>query len=351
MAALDDVVTITISQNTQAVARRAYGWACVAGVHTKWTDRVRWYDEGDWSASMLADGFAASDAIYLAVQAYFAQTPCPTKVAVGRIVGGEGIAAGLTACLNADADWYGLVLASKTAQEIKDAMAWTEANKRLFVCSTWDANVVDQTLSADTTSLAYYAKANAFKRTGVLFTRGSAYPEAAWIGRCFPKDPGTINWAHKTLSGVTVDTLSSTQRTNAHAKYASTYETIAGVNVTEEGWTGSGDFLDIRQALDWLESTLQEEIFSALVNTDKLPFTDAGIKVIEGVVRRVLKKATDNGVLADYDPEQGDYVSMPAAADISSADKIARTLNAPKCFQRRLSGALNHITILGNITI
>ena len=150
---------------------------------------------------------------------------------------------------------------------------------------------------------------------------------------------------------MTVDNLSSTQRTNAHAKYTSTYETIGGLNVTEEGWTGSGDFLDIKQALDWIESTLQEDIFTLLVNQDKVPFTDAGIKSVEAVVRKVLQKATNNGVLAEFDEDQGDYVSFPAAADISTADKASRTLNAPKCFQRRLSGALNHITIQGNLTL
>lgn len=352
MPAIDDVVSVTITQNTQTVSRQAFGWGLVIGSHSKWTDRLKWYDRADFSAAMIADGFLTTDAIYLAVEAYFAQSPCPTRVAVGRWAPpGETLAAALTACLGADGDWYGLILCSKAVQDVKDAVAWTEANKRLFAFSSWDANIIDQAESADTTSLAYWLKANAYRRSGCLFTRGSLYPEGAWIGRCFPADPGTINWAHKVLAGVTVDNLSATQRANAHAKYASTYETIAGVNMTEEGWTGSGDFFDIIQAIDWIEATLKEEIFAVLANTDKLPFTDAGIKVVEGVVRRVLQKATDIGVLADYDPAQGDFVSFPVAADISVIDKAARTLRAPKCFQRRLSGALNHIVLSGNVTL
>jgi len=350
MPAIDDVVDITISQSTQTVSRRAFGWALVLGSHSVWADRLRWYDQADFSSAMIADGFATTDDIYLAVAAYFAQTPCPTKVAVGRW-GAETLSAALAACLQEDADWYGLVLCSKASLDIQSAMSWTESNKRVFVCSHWDTNIIDQTLADDSTSIAAIAKANAYKRSAALYTRGSLYPEAAWIGRCFPNDPGTINWAHKVLAGVTPDTLTSTQRNNAHNKYCSTYETIGGVNVTEEGWTGSGDFLDIRQAIDWLEATLQEEIYSLLVNIDKLPFTDAGIKTVEGTVRRVLQRATDNGVLAPFDADQGDYVSFPAASSISAADKLTRTLNAPKCFQRRLAGALNHIVIRGNITV
>ena len=350
MPAIDDVVQITISQNTQTVSRRAFGWALIIGAHSRFADRLVWVSQSDWASVLSAYGFAAGDGIYDAVQAYFSQTPCPTQCALGRI-GAETVTAALTACLQQDSDWYGLILCDKTAANQKLAMAWTESNERVFLCSAWDANMVDQADGSDVSSLAYYAKANAYKRTSVMFTRGSLYPEAAWTGRCFPADPGTINWAHKTLAGITVDTLTSTQRKNAHDKYCSTYETIGGVNVMEEGWTGSGDFLDIRQALDWLKAVLQEDIFSLLANTDKLPFTDAGIAQVEATVRAVLKRATDNGVLADYDEDEGDYVSFPAASDIATADKILRTLNCPKCFQRRLSGALNHITVVGNITV
>lgn len=350
MPAIDDVVEVTISQQTQTVSRQAFGWAMVIGAHSVFVDRLKWYAQSSWAASLVADGFLTTSDIYLAVEKYFSQTPCPTYVAVGRI-GAETIAVALTACLQADPDWYGLVLCSKTAQDVKDAMAWAESNKRLFVSSTWDATVVDSTLAADTTSLAAYCKSNAYKYSAVQFTRGSLYPEAAWIGRCFPKDPGTINWAHKVLAGVTVDILTATQRANAHNKYCSTYETIGGVNVMEQGWTGSGDFLDIRQAIDWIEARLKEDIFTLLANTDKVPFTDPGIKAIEGVVRGFFKTATDIGVLAEFDASQGDYVTFPKAADISTADKLLRILNAPKCFQRRLSGALNGVTIQGNITV
>lgn len=351
MAAIDDIVQITISRQTQTVSRRAFGFALIIGVHAKFGDRLIWVDQADWSDTLVAYGFAATDDIYNAVSRYFAQSPCPTRGAVGRIGAGETIAVALAAAKQADAGWYGLILCSKTTQDVKDAMTWTESNKRLFLWSSWDPNIVDQTLTADLSSLAFWCKANAYKRSGGLFTRGSLYPEAAWTGRCFPKDPGTINWAHKVLADVAVDGLTATQRKNAHDKFCSTYETIGGVNVTEEGWTGSGDFFDITQACDWLEATLQEEIFSKLANLDKLPFDDGGIKVIEGVIRGVLKKATDNGVLAEYDPDQGDYYDFPRAADISQADKIARTLDLTKCFQRRLSGALNHVKVQGNITI
>lgn len=351
MSAIDDIVTINISQSTRPISRRAFGWAMILGAHTKPSGRFKWYSKADWATEMAADGFLTTEDIYTAVSKYFAQTPSPTKVGVGQISGVETTTQALDAVLAEDGDWYGLVLIDKTAANQKLAMAWAETNKRLFVTSAWDSNIFDVADGGESTSIAYYAKANAYKYTAVLATTGSLYPEAAWFGRCLPKDPGTINWAHKTLASVTVDKLTTTQRTNAHAKYASTYEAVGGVNVTEEGWTGSGDFLDVRQALDWLEATLQADIWAALARTDKVPYTDDGIKVIETEVRAVLKQATDNGVLADFDSSQGDHVTFPAAADATTANKTTRTLVCPNCFSRRLAGNLNHITVNGDITV
>lgn len=356
MASLDDVVQVTISRQTQSVSRRAFGWALILSIHTRFAERIRWYSQSSWAADMVADGFATTDEAYLAAQNYFSPTPCPTQVAIGRRALGESTTAALTACLAADPDWYGLILTDRDSTQVMLAAAWIESNKRLFVNAFWDANVVDQTDALDTTSIGHLIKAAGYRRTGGQFTRGgsslgSRYPEAAWIGACFPYDPGTVNWAHKTLSGITVDPLTTTQHNNAHAKYVSTYETIAGVNVTEEGWTGNGDFLDITQASDWLESSLQEAVFQALVSLPKIPFTDFGIGLIKAAMLGVFKRATDNGVLAPFDAEEGDFFELPKSADVSVSDKAARTLNAPTCFQRRLSGALNHVIISGNLSL
>jgi hypothetical protein len=355
MASIDRVVTVSITRNTQTIKRKAFGWALVIGSHALSADRVRWYEQATWSADLIADGHIATSEIYKAVANYFGQSPCPTKVAIGRIAPAEDADTALTACLAADPDWYGICLCSRVLVQQQKAMIWAEANERLFVTASYDATIVDQTVSVDTTSLAAIAKAAGYKRTGVLFTRGgsaagSCYPEAAWLGRCLPKDPGAINWAHKTLSGITVDPLNSTESNNAHAKYCSTYEQIGGVNVTEEGWTGYGDFLDVTQACDWIKAAIQEEIWFHLANIDKIPYTDAGIKSVEGDVRRILQRGEDLGVLAPFDPDEGDYISSPKASEVSAADRAARTLNNVK-FQRRLAGALNHIAIQGTVTV
>jgi hypothetical protein len=363
MASVDKYVQIQISRQTQTVAKRAFGWALVLSAHSLWSDRVRWYDQATWAADMLGDGFVTTNPAYLAAEAYFGQQPCPTQIAVGRRGGAEDADTALTACLAADSSFYGVMITDRDAVQVYKAIVWTEANKRLFVNASYDASIVDSTLLADTSSLAARNKSMGNERTGMLFTRGggpygSLYPEAAWLGGRLPYPPGTINWAHKPLSGITTDPLTNTQSKNAHDKYCSTYETIGANNCVEEGWTGAGDFLDITQACDWLEASLQEAVWGVLVALPRVPFTDQGIGLLYGAMNGVFKTATDNGVLQSFDPRPipadnypGDYFTLPASADISRADRALRTLNAPKCFQRRLAGAINHVAVTGNITL
>ena len=84
---LDDIVNITISRETASVSRAGFGYGLILGTHAKTLNRVDWYSKSAWSADMIAAGYATTDAIYLAVQRYFAQSPSPTLVAVGRIQG------------------------------------------------------------------------------------------------------------------------------------------------------------------------------------------------------------------------------------------------------------------------
>jgi hypothetical protein len=80
----NDAIIIAISATEQGVSRPGFATALVAGYHTKWADRVREYSG---LAGLVADGFAVTDAIYLAAAAYFGQNPRPKKFKVGRCVG------------------------------------------------------------------------------------------------------------------------------------------------------------------------------------------------------------------------------------------------------------------------
>jgi hypothetical protein len=81
MASLSDIVNVTISSATAAIKEPGFGTMLIADYHTRFTELIRFYDDLD---GMVSDGFAVTDAAYMAAAAAFAQNPQPDRVAIGR---------------------------------------------------------------------------------------------------------------------------------------------------------------------------------------------------------------------------------------------------------------------------
>lgn len=252
----------------------------------------------------------------------------------------------LDAIILEDSDWYGLVLCDRTSANVQDVAAWTESNRKLFVTASADANIINQTLAADTTSIAKLFKDLSYARTAVMYQANAAteYPDAAWLGKVLPYDAGSLTWCYKTLASVTVDSLTETQQNNARDKNANVYITVGGRNITFEGTVADNEFIDIIRGIDWLYSEIQANVYGRLVNLPKIPYTDAGIATIEAMVRTALSDGVDSGFLASY------TTTVPAAADCSAADKTARILRDVE-FTAVVAGAIHTVIITGVVTV
>lgn len=92
-----------------------------------------------------------------------------------------------------------------------------------------------------------------------------------------------------------------------------------------------------------------------LINREKLPYTDAGIALVEGVLNKVLKLGQDRGGITptEYDDDGnrnlGYTITVPKAANISANKKAQRVLDDVK-FTARLAGAIHAVNINGSLT-
>lgn len=248
-----------------------------------------------------------------------------------------------------DDDWYGLVYTERTQSDVEAIAGYIETVRKIFGTASADADIAGTTDAADTTTVAAVLKAAAYARTFVMYLSNAAtqYPEAALLGVLLPLDPGSYTAKFKTLSGITRDVNTSTQRTNILAKNATQYTTVGGQNITEDGKVSEGEFIDVIIFVDWLEARITEGVYGKLVNTPKLPFTDAGIGVVEAEINKVLQDGITLGGIA---PDPAFSISVPKAADVSAGDKAARTLNNVT-FQATLAGAIHAVTINGTVTV
>jgi len=238
-------------------------------------------------------------------------------------------------------DWYALCLISRNDSDILDAAAWIEANKKMFIACSSAAGII----AATTTDIASALSDAAYDRTALIYSSDEAnYPDAAWLGKMLPKDPGSATWNLKTLAGITKDELTDTQITNLKDKNANYYIEIGGVNVTQNGNVASAEWIDVIRGIDWIEARSQENIYSLLVAVDKISFTNAGIDQVTNKLEEILVQAVTRGILEEYD------ITRPLASSFTQSQKQSRQLTGIE-FTGTLAGAVHKVTIVGKVSV
>ncbi len=277
----------------------------------------------------------------------------PTRLKLVQDQADPGFATDLAAiALEDSSSWYAIInpFNSKACADV--IATYAEANQKLFICATQDTDVIQTSNTTDYNSgtpltIAGSQKLAAHYRTAIIYhPDNTQFADAAWAGRCLPLDPGSETWVFKTLAGVDAVNLTATQRTNVLAKYANCYDSIGGVNITEGGKVSGNEFIDVIRFRDWLQAEMSEDIFNALANAKKVPFTDAGIAIIEGILRAKLAEGVAVGGLA---ASPAPRVTVPLASAVSSSDKAARSLTGVT-FDAVLAGAIHATTVTGAIT-
>lgn len=255
-----------------------------------------------------------------------------------------GVATDLAAIQLADPDWYGLLTLFNSELYSSAAAGWIETETKIYVAQDSDTRSIH---SASGLGLGDDLNTNTYTRSAAIYHPDPAtFADAAWAGRVLPEEPGSVTWKFKTLAGVAAVNLTTSHRTNLTGKKENSYESVAGVNITFDGWTADGDYLDNRRGIDKLENEVQTEVFGALAGANKIPYTDPGIAVVEGRVRRALRRMADAGIL---DPTTI-VVTVPKVADVPAADKTARTLKNVQ-FNATLQGAVHAVEIDGVVSV
>jgi len=263
----------------------------------------------------------------------------------------NGPVADLNQIILTDDTWYALLITSRDKFIVLEVAAWIETQLKIFGSVSADANIHD---GASVTDLAYLLNAANYDRTFVAFNEDvNDWFDAAWFGRCLPTDPGSITWMFMTLAGPTVSNLNATQRNDALDKKANLYTEIGGRDITERGTMASGEYIDITRGIDWLTSRMQENIFQALANADKIPYSESGIAIIEGKIRMTLDQGIKQGLLTpDPDSYEGEpySVTVPRIHEIAENDRANRLLPDVE-WEARLAGAIHKVIIQGRVVV
>jgi hypothetical protein len=270
---------------------------------------------------------------------------------ISPLAAASAVADDLNAIADEDQSWYGLVMVERVKQTQLDAAEWTEANNRLFITATDEADVLN---AGVTTDLLSVLKNTRYYRTAALFHTNAAteYPDAAWAARVFTIQPGAETWALKGLASVTPSPLTATQKQTVVNKGGNTFEFYQSqVALTNPGKVSAGEWIDVIRFRDWLKDTIQVNMTQMMINRDKVPYTDSGIQLCVNNLRKSLQEGVNVGGIAPDELDAngntvpGFVITYPRSVELAPSIKASRILSLG--FTARLAGAIHVVEITG----
>lgn len=283
---------------------------------------------------------AINSEVYKAASALFNQgDDSPDSVAVMLYKTDSALADFLPTIF--DKDFYYILSTSSTLANITAIADAVEADdSRLFFASTSKLEDLGN----------IYSKK--YKRTAILYHEDTSnYPEAAWVGRAGSALAGSLTWKFKYLNGIQPLELTKTQLDQIHGYNANTYVTKAGDNVTSDGVTVSGEYIDIVQSEDFIIQSIGTNVQKLFNRTKKISYDNNGIAQIESEVKTVLKRADLNGMIAHDDDGLPLYsTSFKTRSQVDPTDREKREYNGGS-FTFELAGAIHKTKIKGLIKL
>lgn len=364
-----DEVNVTVTQAAQAEYTVRLAWRDGTGTQqtetASYTGQVA--DDAEDIATALATAIngtaapvtAAAVGAVVTIENDVAGAAMAVNIAgnlsMAIVASAESITDALAAVSNGPFNWYGLVITSRDATDVKSAAAWAETNEKLFGTASADPNIIDSGSSSD---IASDLMANQYFRTFGFYSANAAiqYPEAAIMSSMFTYYPGQETWSLKKLAGIIYDELSEGEAITAHSKNFSTFELFRNFAVTQGGKVAAGEWIDVIRLRDQLVESIRVSVVSAMINADgKVPYTDDGIQIIGNAMRAPLDLNVRRGGIAPEELDENDRlipsytISLPRSSQVPFNDKANRVLNDVK-FTARLAGAIHVVNINGSLS-
>ncbi len=299
------------------------------------TDLYGEYTEID---ELVKAGYAAESSVYKAAELLFSQEDAPAKIAVykQKAFSTDGLAKYL------NKGWRQLVLLDDTETANAAALAtYIEGTDKMLFLSVSDKSAL--------TTL--YESVNTCDRPFIVYHTGGKNEAAAVVGATAGLEAGSFTYKNVIIKGVEPMELSDEELEEIHALGACTIVEKAGDIVTSEGKTAAGEYADIVDSNDYIIQNIAYNTQKVLNRSRKVPYTNAGIGMLEAEVQAVLSNGYKNGMIAEDDDGKPLYAtSFALRSQTTEVDRAARNYPYGK-FSFTLSGAIHTAQISGTVTV
>lgn len=364
-ASLNKIVDVQVEVSNPSTISTDFNLGLIVGKSTAiLTQKVKVYSIEDYTTEMISDGFTAASTEYLAAQAYFAQSPNSSQVAIGAIdvENNETPAEALTAIRAANDKFYSVCFSDVlSTTEVAAVAAAVEAfsTPTIFFYQTDDDNCT----KANTTNIMKTLQDSSYNRSFGFYASAELYVAAAVSGLVSGLNSMAVNSAYtvayKTLASVTPEDLTDEQLSNIVSYNGNAYSTFGNrYNFVYPGVSAKGYHVDEVYMIDASTYLIQQNVISGLVSARKIPQTEDGMNTLVSFINAACGTLANVGMIAsgiwkgdavgglntgDAIPG-GYYVEAGRISDQSAADRISR--KSPPIYVALLSsGAIEHVVI------
>lgn len=359
---VENAIQVNITRDTTVVERSSFGVPLFIGETVlSPVIRVATYSSLD---EVKVKYTAGTEPEYLAAQAFFSQGGNAKKFKIGYKASGETYTQALDAIRAVDDGFYAIAIQS-TDKAVQIAFAVTVAGlagKKIAFFRSDDADIINGGVSTDASGVIKATNndyVGMFYHTGVykVGRTNGVFPEVALLARCLtiPETnttaPGSNNWVNQQLVGITGDILTTTVVGVLENKNTVFFQGSSNTNIvarTQGGKMLGNEWIDVIHGVAWLESRLAENVYGLITSkadrNEKVPYTEAGIALVEERVRYTLDLAVKTSFLASY------TVTAIPIGDTQAVDRANRILKGVT-FEARLAGAINKALITGVVSV
>ena len=243
------------------------------------------------------------------------------------------------ACKTEDTDFFWVAAQDHDPAKQQTLAASVSADKKIFVYATKDANVK---LKANTTNIFALMKAAAYDWVFGMYHEQAdlVFPEGAIIGATAGinfDEYGADSLHLKTLSGLTVSNLTTTDREAIefhNGNYAITYR---GNGCLFNGFMASRQFCDTMKFAAWMDARITESVFALMYRASNagksMTFSNNDLPRIKNAIfNSPINVGLRNGSILDgIDPSTGEnfepIVTVPTRGEVPTNDLANRVLN------------------------
>ncbi|MGH8499790.1 MAG: DUF3383 family protein, partial [Methylococcales bacterium] len=276
------LIRVSYTISPIAAARRGFGTLLIIGDSAviSVTERIRFYTTLD----SVAFDFGLLAPEYLAAALYYAQSPRPLNLAIGRWNGptAETPAAAVAALADISTVWYGLMFSAAsilTNTEVLSVALLVEGISRSRIYGHTGISVAIKNPLV-TTDIGSQLKDLLYRRTLVQFS-ANVRAVASLFGRAFSvnfnANRSTITLMYKQEPGVAAESLSESEAQALKFKRVNTFVKYNNDTAILQNGVMSGlAFIDEIHGLDWFTDAVQNRLWNRLYQSQtKIPQTDA----------------------------------------------------------------------------